>query len=254
MHRLSAAIIAFNEEPNIARCLEALKGLADEILVVDSHSTDRTAEICVSYGCRVLLKEFAGYSAQKQFAVDSASCDWVLSIDADEVVTPELREEIRALMQSETIPADGYYLRRDLVYMGRHMHFGETSNERILRLFDRRKGRFNGALVHEKIVVDGKTADLRGKLLHHSFRDLDHQARKIELYAAKAAEELAAKGRRYPRIWVPLKYITTFITYYIIKGGFFDGYPGFMWARMRGVYASQKIARAIELHKSGKKA
>jgi glycosyltransferase involved in cell wall biosynthesis len=254
MNRLAIVIITFNEERNIGRCLASLQGIADEIVVVDSHSTDRTAEICAGFGCRILQRAFTNYSEQKQFAVDSASCDWVFSIDADEEVTPGLKEEIGILMQRETIPATGYYIRRDLVYLGRHMRFGETANERILRLFNRKFGRFNGAVVHEKVGLEGPAGVMKGKLLHFSYRDLPHQLEKISGYAARAGEELAAKGRHYPKIWVMLKFKFSFITYYFIKGGFLDGYAGFMWALMRGVYASLKIARAIEINQTARQA
>jgi glycosyltransferase involved in cell wall biosynthesis len=252
MNRLAAVIITYNEEQNLARCLASLQGVADEIVVVDSGSSDRTAEICVAFGCRIFQRVFTGYSDQKQFAVDCASCDWVLSIDADEEVTPELKAEIRDLTKREEIPANGYYLRRDLVYLGRHMRFGGTANERILRLFNRKYGRFNGAIVHEKVNLQGPGGDLKGKLLHFSYRDLPHQMVKISEYSAKAAELLVSKGRRYPKIWVLLKFKLSFFTFYIIKGGFLDGYPGFMWALMRAVYASLKIARTIEINQTAR--
>lgn len=254
MNRLAAVIIAFNEERNIGRCLASLQGIADEIVVVDSHSTDRTAGICAGFGCRILQRAFTNYSEQKQFAVDSASCDWVFSIDADEEVTPGLKAEIRKLMQMETIPATGYCIRRDLVYLGRHMRFGETANERILRIFNRKFARFNGAVVHEKVELEGAAGLLKGKLLHFSYRDLPHQMEKISGYAAKAGEALAASGKRYPGFWPLLKFKSTFVTYYIIKGGFLDGYPGFMWALMRGMYASMKIAHAIEINQTARQA
>ncbi len=250
MNRLSAVIIACNEAHNITRCLASLQGLPDEIIVVDSGSTDGTTEICTSAGCRVIQKTFTGYGEQKQFAVDAATNDWVLSIDADEEVTPALREEIRSLLSGDSVPFNGYYIPRDLVYLGRHMRFGGTSGERILRLFNRKYGRFDGARVHEKVEMQGETGRLEGKLLHFSYRDLANQFDKISRYATVSAGELAEKGKRYPGIWVGLKFTFTFITYYLIKGGLFDGYPGFMWALMRAVYASQKIARTIEIRKS----
>lgn len=254
MNRLAAVIIAFNEEQNIARCLASLQGVADEIIVVDSQSSDRTTEICTAFGCKVFQRAFTGYSDQKQFSVDAASCDWVLSIDADEEVTRELKAEILVLMQQETIPANGYYISRDLVYLGRHMKYGGTANERILRLFNRKYGNFNGAIIHEKVELQGTAGNLKGKLLHFSYRDIPHQLEKISGYAAKAAQDLASKGRRYPKIWVLLKFKFSFITFYIIKGGFLDGYPGFMWALMRAVYASLKIARTIEINQIARQA
>ncbi len=250
MSRLSTVIIAFNEEHNLPRCLGSLKGIADEIVVVDSRSTDRTAEICASFGCRVFQREFTDYSGQKQFAVDAASNNWILSIDADEEITPELQAEIRSFLSQDQPDVKGVYIPRDLVYMGRRMKYGGTAGEQILRLFDRTSGRFDGAVIHEKIVVNGPTAVFRGKLLHYSVRDLVHHVSKINEYTQRAAEENVRKGKKYPRIWVPLKFMTSFITYYILKGGILDGYPGFVWAFLGSFYASLKIMKTIELNKT----
>jgi glycosyltransferase involved in cell wall biosynthesis len=250
MTRLSAVIIAFNEESNIDRCLAALHGVADEIVVVDSHSTDRTAEICSRHGCRIFQREFTGYSGQKQFAVDMASSDWVLSVDADEVVTPELKEEILQFLQREDHKVTGCYIPRDLVYLGKRMRFGGASGERIIRLFNKKCGRFDGAAVHEKVLLDGPAATFRGKLLHYSFRNSEHHLAKINEYTQKAAEENVRKGKRYPKIWVPLKFKISFITFYFLKGGLLDGYAGFNWALMGSMYAALKISKTIELTKT----
>jgi glycosyltransferase involved in cell wall biosynthesis len=250
MNRLSAVIIAFNEENNIRRCLVSLQGVADEIVVVDSNSTDRTAEICSSFGCRIFQREFTGYSEQKQFAVDVASSDWVLSIDADEEITPELKEEIRSFFRGEQGGVNGCYIPRDLVYMGKRMKFGGTAGEKIMRLFNRQHGRFDGAAVHEKVLIDGPVRTFRGKLLHYSHRDLGHHLDKINEYSRMAAEENVRKGRKYPGFWVVVKFKVSFFTLYILKGGILDGYEGFIWALMGSVYTSLKISRTIEMTKT----
>jgi glycosyltransferase involved in cell wall biosynthesis len=250
MNRLSAAIIVYNEEANIGRCLASLKGVVDEIVVVDSHSSDRTSEICSSFGCRIFQREFTGYSGQKQFAVDVASNDWVLSIDADEELTTELKEEISQFLKQGQIAVNGCYILRDLVYLGKKLRFGSASGERILRLFNRRFAKFDGAPVHEKVLLKGPSHTFKGKLLHYSYRDAGHHLEKIAEYTLKAAEENVQKGKRYPAIWVPLKFKTTFFTIYLLKGGIFDGHAGFVWALMGSLYASLKISRTIALTKT----
>ena len=247
MHRLSAVIITRNEEASIGRCLASLQGLADEIVVVDSFSADRTPAICVSSPCRFFQKEFEGYGRQKQYAVDLASNDWVLSIDADEEVSPELKEEILCFLRRERTSLNGLYIRRDLVYLGRRMRFGGVSGERILRLFNKRHGRFDDAPVHEKIGVEGPVTTLSGRLLHYSYRNLGHHLSKINEYTGKAAEDYIRKGKRFSRLWVPVKFKIRFFTTYFVKGGIFDGYPGFIWALMGAWYAALKISKTIEL-------
>lgn len=254
MNRLSAVIIAYNEEYNIGRCLASLQGLADEIVVVDSHSNDRTTEICSSFGARVFQHDFSGYSEQKQYAVGLASNDWILSIDADEEVTPGLKQSILEQMHADTPAADGFYVLRDLVYLGKRLKHGGTAGERILRVFNRRSGAFDGAAVHEKIIVKGTTAVLGGRLLHYSYRDLSHHLAKINEYTQKIAGDNFRKGKRFPKIWMIVKFKTGFFTFYILKGGILDGYAGFIWALMGSVYASLKISKTIEYYQNHQEA
>lgn len=249
MKKLSAVIITHNEEYNIGRCLASLQGLADEMIVVDAHSSDQTAAICASYGCKILQKPFTGFSEQKQFAVDHASNDWVFSLDADEEVTPELKKEIFDFLNEEGSRVTGCFILRDLVYLGKHMKFGGTSGERILRIFDRKAGAFDGAVVHEKVRVEGATRTLRGKLLHYSYRDLGHHVVKINAYTQKIAEDHVRKGKTFPKIWAILKPTVTFFTIFLLKGGLFDGYAGWIWSRMGSLYAALKISKTIELTK-----
>lgn len=247
MNGISVTIITRNEEKNILRCLESVKPIAGEIVVVDSLSGDHTADICRSFGCRVFLREFDGYGSQKQFAVDQSQHDWVLSIDADEVLSPELQQEILHLFNSGGPLADGYFLPRSLCFMGRVMKYSGVSKELILRLFNRKKGVFTRVPVHERIEVQGKTDNLKGKILHYSYRDISHHLDKINGYTSHAAQGYLEKGRSFSKSWVALKFPVSFITFYLFKGGFLDGYPGFMWSFFAAVYGSVKIAKTIEL-------
>jgi glycosyltransferase involved in cell wall biosynthesis len=250
MPELSVVIITLNEEQNIARCLESVKSVAGEIIVVDSDSTDRTVEICTSFGCRVINREFHGYSDQKQFAADQAINNWVLSLDADEELTPELRSEILNLLGQSKIPFEGFKIPRSLFYLGRIMHHSGVSAKPVLRLYDKNKGRFDGKQVHEEIVLDGDIGSLKNKMIHYSYRDLSHHIRKINTYTSHAAEDYLRNGRRFSKGWVAFKFPVTFFTYYILKGGFLDGYPGFMWSFLAAFYGSVKLAKTIEMEKN----
>ncbi|NQV03766.1 MAG: glycosyltransferase family 2 protein [Bacteroidia bacterium] len=247
MPDISVVIIALNEEQNIRRCLESVKELASEIVVVDSMSTDQTAEICRSLGCRVIPREFDGYSTQKQFAVDQASNDWIFSIDADEVVTPELKEEIKALFSRPVIDEVGFETCFSLVYLGRKLKHGGAGSDYHLRLFNRNTGGFTKVKVHEGIEVTGKIRRLHGEVLHYSYRDLTHHLVKLNYYSSRAAEGYVQRGKWFSKTWVILKFPISFLQFYCCKAGFLDGYPGFMWSLLAAFYASLKIAKSIEL-------
>jgi glycosyltransferase involved in cell wall biosynthesis len=251
MPKLSVVIITFNEEKNIFRTLESVKPFADEIVVVDSMSTDQTVGICTDFGCKVYQREFDGYGAQKQFATDQASNNWVLSVDADEVVTKELQKEIIGLFtrpgQADFVPDNvAYRIPRSLHFMGCILKHGGAGKELILRLFDRTKGRFTKVAVHEEIEVQGPVGQLKGSLVHFSYRDISHHIEKTNTYTSLAAADYVKHGRSFSKIWVALKFPTSFFTFYILKGGFLDGYPGFMWSFQAAVYATLKIAKTIE--------
>ena len=247
MNALSVVIIAFNEEENILRCLTSVKGLAQEIIVVDSLSTDRTALICQDLGCKVIQRPFNGYGTQKQFAVEQASHEWILSIDADEVVTPGLASEISQLMAKPVIPEAGFEMCFSLVYLGKKLRHGGAGSDYHLRLFNRNSGRFTDARVHEGIELTGKIGRLNGEVLHYSYRNLSHHLGKLNFYSSRAAESYIQRGKRFSRCWVALKFPISFLQFYCCKGGFRDGYPGFMWSLLGAFYAALKIAKSIEL-------
>jgi len=246
MAELSVVIIARNEEQGILRCLASVKPVAGEIIVVDSGSTDRTAELCREAGCRVFFRPFDGYGTQKQFGVNQAGNDWVLSIDADEVLTPRLQEEIREKLAG--LPREaGFNIPFALHFMGRTLRHGGVGNEFHLRLFNRTRGGFTTVPVHEGIEVNGAVGILRGGILHYSYRNISHHLEKINTYTSQAAEGYMKKGKSFPKGWAMLKFPFSFFAFYIVKGGFLDGYPGFMWSFLAAVYATLKVAKTIEL-------
>jgi len=249
MPGISVVIITLNEEANIQRCLNSAKEIADEFVVVDSFSTDRTVAICESYGCRVFLREFSGYGSQKQFAVDQAVNDWVLSIDADEIISPQLREELQAFTKTvfpDDVDVHGYYIPFVLNYMGNTLrHCGTGMN---LRLFNRKTCRFTSVPVHESVEITGKPKKLKGRLIHYSYKDLSHHFEKINRYTSLAADGYRKRKKKYKRFWVAMKFPITFFIYYFIRLGILDGYQGYLWSFFAGVYASIKIAKSIELN------
>jgi glycosyltransferase involved in cell wall biosynthesis len=252
MPQLSVVIITLNEETNILRTLESVKPFADEIVVVDSMSADRTVGLCREFGCKVFQREFDGYGTQKQFAVDHASNDWIFSIDADEVVTEELQKEILAMFSDKTSPGfsgliyPAYRIPRSLYFMGRILRHSGVGKEFLLRLFDRTKGGFTNVAVHEEIKVKGSAGTLHGSLIHYSYRSISHHLEKINTYTSLAAAENHQRGKSFSKCWTVLKFPISFFSFYMIKGGFLDGYPGFMWSFLAAVYGSLKIAKTIE--------
>ena len=246
MPGLSVIIITRNEAHNIVRCLESVKSLADEIVVVDSMSEDDTVNLCRNYGCKVFQRAFDGYGRQKQFAVDQASSNWVLSIDADEVVSPELQAEIKQLFTATAPEFPGYRIGRTMNFMGRQLKYCDSGKDIHLRLFNRTKGGFKLVTVHEEVELKGNPGKLKGKLIHYSYRDIANHLDKINRYTTLAAEANAARGKHYPGVWVALKFPVSFLTFYFLRLGFLDGYPGLMWSFMASVYSTLKVAKTIE--------
>ncbi len=244
---VSAVIITYNEEALIANTLSAL-GWCDEILVVDSGSTDRTADICKSFGCRVLTRTFDGYGPQKRFAVAQARHDWILALDADEVLGPELQQEIKALFNSGGPACQGYYLPRTLVFLGRQIR--SEYKKPFLRLFDRQCGNFNNLQVHEKVEMgSGSTGRLKHHFLHYSYRSPDDYFRKFNQYTSTAARELAERGKYKPPAYIALRLPLDFIKIYCLQGCFRSGFPGFVWALFSAFYPVVKYTKLWVLQK-----
>ena len=220
-------------------------------------SDDKTATICRDFGCRVFLQEFLGYGPQKQFAVSRASNDWIMYLDADEVLTEELQQEIRSLFPAgaaeekeeprfDTTRVAGFQVQSSLSYMGRILRYSGVGKEFHLRLFNRTRGGFSNLPVHESIEVDGETQSLKGRVIHYSYRSISHHIEKINTYTSLAANGNHNRGKTFPKIWVAIKFPASFFSFYILKKGFLDGYPGFIWSLFAAVYATMKVAKTIE--------
>ena len=242
--RLSVTVITLNEEAEIGECLASV-AWADEIVVVDSGSADRTVEIAKKYTERVLYHEWPGYAAQKNWALGQASHDWVLSLDADERVAPDLQAEIREAL---TAPAHaGYYIGRKNFFLGRWIRHGGWSPDYTIRLFDKRKGRFTEREVHEVVRLEGSAATLKHPIEHYTYRSLAAYQERVGRYAALAAREMRKKGRRF-HAWDPVAHpLWTMFRMYFLRQGFRDGIDGLLLAGLYGYYTFLKYAKLWEM-------
>ena len=247
MNKISAVIITKNEELNIARCLEALSWV-DEIIIVDSRSDDKTVEIAERYNAKVIAIDWIGYGPAKQEAVKHTTHDWVLSVDADEVVTPELADEIKSVLSQENT-ADGYLMPRKTNFMGRWINHSNWYPDFILRFFNKTKGGFNANLVHEAIEIAGPKAYLKNDLLHYSYPTLDEYFRKSNIYTRMGAQDLYAKGVKAGFFGICIKPIAAFIKHYFLKKGFLDGVEGFLISFLSAIAVMVKYAKLRELMK-----
>jgi glycosyltransferase involved in cell wall biosynthesis len=223
MHPLSAILITRDAADCLPDCLVSL-AFCDEILVVDSGSSDGTPDIAHRAGARVIKTHWRGFGPQKQFAVEQAMHDWVLCLDADERVSPELAANIRAVLPAPTFPA--YRFARCNHFMGRYLRHGEGYPDWSLRLFDRRAARWSADAVHERVIADGPVGTLAGDLRHDSAESLERYLDKQNRYSTLAAETALAMGKRSTAAQLLLSPLVRFLKFYLLRGGFRDGLPG----------------------------
>jgi len=246
--KISFCLITLNEEENLPRCLNSLKDLADEIVVIDSGSTDGTAAVATEFGARFIEQEWLGYVGQKNKGIALAKNDWVFSIDADEVLSADLRDEIQAL-KYRGVPAEvaGFEMPRCVCYEGRWIRHGDWYPDRLVRLFRKEAGRFVGGKVHERLEIEGHIESLSGDLHHHSFKDAaDHWAR-CEKYAKLWAETQFENGRKVGPIAPLARAVFRWFRGYILKHGFLDGSLGWRIAMYcaREVHLKYRLLRRM---------
>ena len=243
---VSVVIITKNEAHNISGALESVRW-ADDRVVVDSGSTDQTVEIARRYTDRVSTREWQGYGAQKNYATGLATHDWVLSLDADERVTPELESEIRVLMASAP-PRQGYRIPRTSRYLGRWIRSTDWYPDHQLRLYDRRVARWNTRQVHESVAVNGRVGTLRCELQHYAYRDLSHHLATIDHYTTLAVKQMVAEHQHANWFDLVGHPPIVFIRNYLLHRGFRDGVPGLIASLMNSYYVFLKYAKlwAIE--------
>jgi len=247
--KLSACIITFNEEDRTDECLASID-FCDEILVVDSHSTDRTRERAVARGARVIERDWPGHVLQKEFTIRAAAHDWVLCIDADERVTPDLRAEILALRDSGFPGHAGWSFPRKSLYLGRFIEHGLWYPDRQLRLFDKRRGKWGGHDPHDKVVLQGSVSKLRGDLLHLGYRDFDAHLSTIDRYTTIMARGLNERGFRASAFDLVTHPLARFIKGYFLKLGFLDGWRGLLIAFLAAHYARLKYAKLLVMQRA----
>lgn len=221
-------------------CLKSLS-FCDDIVVVDSHSTDATAALAEAAGARVFQRAFSGFRSQKQFAIEQAQHDWVLCLDADERVSPELRAAIESARTRKFEDKAGYRFARLSEYFGRFLRHGNAYPDRVLRLFDRRRGGWRGQReVHEAVSVEGEVGTLDGDLIHFPYRSFEQQLIKTQRYARMMAEHDFARGRRATLSKLVLAPAWRFWRGFLFRGGFRDGWHGLVYAYVRANYVRQK--------------
>ncbi len=246
---LSLVIITLNEEDSLGRCIGSVP-FADEIIVVDSGSTDSTAEVAKSCGAKVLFHEFQDFSTQKQWAIEQASGRWVLTLDADEYLNEKLADEISSIVKVETVHS-GFNLPFRIQYMGRLMRFGPWSGERHVRLFRNGHAAFPRSGVHEGLKMSEGTAGYlrKGFVIHRSYSSLNDQMEKMLQYSSLWAEEEFGKGRRSGPLQIFFRPAWRFLSAYLLRGGFTEGMPGLVSSIVSAYYVFLKWTILYEMRR-----
>jgi glycosyltransferase involved in cell wall biosynthesis len=245
---VSGVVICFNEERGIARCLDSL-AWCDELVVVDSGSTDRTREIAGGYTDRVIEQEFLGYVKQKNFALDLASHDWVVCLDADEALSEGLRAEIERALVDAGERWSGFVLDRITWFLGLWHDRGEWYPDPQLRVFRRSRGRWTGRDPHDRVELDGPTRPLKGRLLHWNYRDLSDHVQTIDRFSGRLAAEMREEGIRFRLADLLFRPLFRFFKGYVLRGGFRKGIPGFLVSVSTAYYVFMKYAKLWELER-----
>lgn len=251
MISLSVTIITFNEEKNIARCIESVQDIADEIVVVDSFSTDNTKQICLSYGIRFFEEEWQGYTQTKNLANKYARNDIVLSLDADEALSDELREHLKYVLNNWDF--DAYQLDRLTNYCGKWIKHCGWYPDTKLRLWDKRKGEWSGGL-HEEVVMQSgaKAGKLKGDLLHYSYYSIKQHMDQVNKFTDIGSQQAYEKGKKSSVLTILTKSIWKFIRDYFVKLGILDGYYGFVISAISAHATFLKYVKLKELHKNSR--
>lgn len=246
---LSVVLITLDAATQLADCLASV-AFADEVVVVDSGSSDGTAALAASYGARVVQKEWLGFGRQKQFAVEQATHDWVLCLDADERVSPELAASLVRALAAPAAPV--YRMARRNRFLGRWLRHGEGYPDWNARLFDRRQARWSDDAVHEKLLYAVSPGTLEGDLLHESAEDLGRYLQKQNRYTTLAAEELHRRGQSAGFAELALSPLVRFLKFYLLRLGFLDGLPGLVHICIGCMNSFTKYAKLIELRRGAR--
>lgn len=246
MKKLSAIIITKNEEHDIEACLKSLNGVADEIILVDDFSTDNTVNIAKRFGAKIFQRKWNGFSEQKQFALSEASGEWVINIDADERLTPALRDEIKILLdQKDTVIPNGFYIPFNVYFLGERLRFSNTQGEKHLRLFRKTSASYGASKVHEGIKVTPPHGTLKNRVEHYSYATISEYLQKCDLYTGLLAQKKRGEGKHfhfYHHLVLPWELLRR----YVFKLGFLDGSVGFTYSALSAYYVWLKYLRLKE--------
>lgn len=248
MIKLSVAVITLNEERNLARCLESVAGLADDVVIVDSFSTDKTEEIARAYGAQFVKNKFNGYINQKNFANQHAKYDHILSLDADEALSDELKASIKKA--KENFDADGYTMNRLTNYAGKWVRHCGWYPDKKMRLFNRTKGQWEGLIIHEefKLFEGGRKKHLEGNLLHYSFNSVEEHKRQSEKFTTLGAKADFQQGKKAPFYKIWLGTVFKFVQCYLLQGGFLDGKTGLTICYLSALATHHKYVKLKRLY------
>jgi glycosyltransferase involved in cell wall biosynthesis len=248
MIKLTATIITFNEEDNIDRCLKSLVEVADEIVIVDSNSTDKTQELCEKYGAKFYSHDFLGYKEQKSYAVEKASNDYIISLDADEALSEEMKNSI--LQAKGNWNHDGYSFNRLNNYCGQWIFHSNWYPDRKVRLFDRRKGYWGGVNPHDKFLMDksASTKHLKGDLLHWVIDSYEDHIQRANNFSSIAALEYFKMGKSTSPFTMSMRLMWHFFKAYVLRGGFRDGYNGFVISSVSAYESFLKYLKLRQLN------
>ncbi len=241
MERISLFIITKNEEAKIAQCIASAKDLVSEIVVVDAYSKDKTAEIAARAGALVFQRPFDGFTTQKNFALSKVSSPWALNLDADEILSGELKEQIRALLPNTKHA--GFNILFSNFFLGKHMKHSGLNHEYHIRLVRTDKAHYEGGLVHEGLKVDGTIGTINAPVQHYSYDSIESYFRKFNKYTTLAAQQMHKNGRKCQVLLVLLTIPFEFIKRYILKLGILDGMHGFLWASFSSFYVFVKYMK-----------
>ena len=247
MKKISAVLITYNESDKIERALRSLEPVSDEIVVVDSFSSDSTPELCRRYTDRIIQRSWPGYRQQKQFAAERASHEWILSLDGDEALSSELAHEILEWKKSPDSRDDGYYFPRKAFFMGRWIAHTTWYPDRQLRLFRKNSGGWQGGRIHESVQVTGSVGRFKGEIHHYTYASFSEYLEQLDRFSTLAAEEQWERGRR-ARWWdFVLHPPVVFLKNYLLRLGFLDGWPGLAVSFMAGTSTLFKYMKLREL-------
>lgn len=230
---VSVTIITLNEEKNLPRCLESVKNFADEMVIVDSGSTDRTVEIAKKYGAKIYERKFDNYGNQKNYAVNKANSKWILSLDADEVVTKELAKEIREIIKNSEY--NGYLVPRRNILLGKEIKYTRWSPDTHIWLWRKGKGRWKGE-VHEEVVVEGEVGRLNNAKIHYQYETVSEFLEMMNKFTDKMADEMVSKSKKFSYFMMFFAPTLSIGRRFFYKKGFLDGWRGFVLSYLMAIY------------------